>query len=976
MKRKTTAILLALTVVLCSFPIGEIFAGASTPSCGKPLEGKYLSIMGDSISTYMGWSDSKPITSEDCTNRYGEPYYGPTGSGCHNTELLVEDTWWHQAAQQLGAEILMSNAGNSTGLLHASYPNDADWELYLQELLAYKTRPYYMGADGITPDIIALYIGSSDVRFAPELFGTLEAVDFDTLIVENSDGSYTYAVPTTVAESYCILLHKIMVTYPAAEVYCFTVVPSAGGYLSTCNKRLTATVPYNQMIRSVAEHYGATVVDLFAEFGLDPDGDSQTTQELFDSFQTYYNADPHPNAAGFDVITKCFVDTVLANSKYVVSAETTAGNEEYIGVTVSSGPNGEQKTADDYVTPGGMTVDYRYVSVADGSCAEWYTSTNSNGTYKAQGGAEKNLVVTPPSLTLDIPLQDTDDKQTAADETQQSVTGRPAGKLEPDGSRDSGEAPGIYDYTEYEVVQPGHISVKTHSVSVSEHILPSSSRGMHFVRNTTYAAEGNDMVLGVPPVSIPQMKEDVPPIAPGFEYVYIDSDQISKYWAAYLYNEPDAGYPDEAPVYSDEQIGLYAGLDYSVFKKRKLLVPKLYLPHTTVTATDKNFPARYESIQQFTLCTDDCKIITAYCADQKTPALPSYSYRMINLEDANYYSAHNAGMIRTIANNGYWGTESGFGSLAAVKDMMTASGKFTEAEVARVTDGMAMTATQYAIWTHSNAMDSNVFINVYCANVDGVTPSVDVQAEAELVCKLYHHLISLSPTLPSEDVMTTRNVLINEQNFLKRISLKVNGKLPDEPANLDNDTTNDVYDVDIFFELAVQPSTTNGDDLVLQIQDESGSCIAVGRIAGEPHDGEVMVEQHKGKYVFRNVPLQEGIESASFVMTGTQRIDRTPHLLTSEVRDGVPSQTLVCVAKGERGVNVMLDISFELSADDEVLVTEHHWRTEKHIPNSPPTGDGSPVVHWIGNMVISSMAIVALVTYQQRTQYKPKRLKR
>lgn len=70
------------------------------------LEGKYISVMGDSISTYTGWSDSKPITSEDCKYRYGEAYYGPVGGDFHNTELVVEDTWWHQAAEELGAEIL------------------------------------------------------------------------------------------------------------------------------------------------------------------------------------------------------------------------------------------------------------------------------------------------------------------------------------------------------------------------------------------------------------------------------------------------------------------------------------------------------------------------------------------------------------------------------------------------------------------------------------------------------------------------------------------------------------------------------------------------------------------------------------------------------------------------------------------------------------------------------------------------------
>lgn len=283
----------------------------------NPFAGKTISIMGDSISTYTGWSDAEPITDESCRFRYGEAYYGPEGGDFHNTEMVVEDTWWHQAAQTLGAEILRVNSGNSTGLLAASYPPNADWEQYLQEMLAYKSRPYYLGTEDRDPDIIALYIGSNDVaKVATSQFGSIEETDLDALIVANEDGSFTYAEPQTVAEAYCILLHKISVTYPEAEVYCFAVVPNAGGYLSTCNKRLVATYPFNDMVRGVAAHYGAHVVELLDYFQLDPDGDGVAVQEDWDRFQTFYHNDPHPTAEGFDVITECFVSEVLDHSKY------------------------------------------------------------------------------------------------------------------------------------------------------------------------------------------------------------------------------------------------------------------------------------------------------------------------------------------------------------------------------------------------------------------------------------------------------------------------------------------------------------------------------------------------------------------------------------------------------------------------------------------------------------------------------------
>ena len=54
----------------------------------KPLHGLTISIMGDSISTYSGWSDAYPIAGEEYTNRYGEAYYGPVGGDFHNMEML------------------------------------------------------------------------------------------------------------------------------------------------------------------------------------------------------------------------------------------------------------------------------------------------------------------------------------------------------------------------------------------------------------------------------------------------------------------------------------------------------------------------------------------------------------------------------------------------------------------------------------------------------------------------------------------------------------------------------------------------------------------------------------------------------------------------------------------------------------------------------------------------------------------------
>ena len=47
--------------------------------------------------------------------------------------------------------------------------------------------------------------------------GSYEAVNFDTLITVQ-DGKYVYATPTTVAEGYAVMLHKIKTTHPNAKL--------------------------------------------------------------------------------------------------------------------------------------------------------------------------------------------------------------------------------------------------------------------------------------------------------------------------------------------------------------------------------------------------------------------------------------------------------------------------------------------------------------------------------------------------------------------------------------------------------------------------------------------------------------------------------------------------------------------------------------------------------------------------------------
>ena len=397
-----------------------------------------------------------------------------------------------------------------------------------------------------------------------------------------------------------------------------------------------------------------------------------------------------------------------------------------------------------------------------------------------------------------------------------------------------------------------------------------------------------------------------------------------------------------------------------------------------LNSSDK-FGVVYATSQQFVLVNQETgEVATVYCADVETKAEKGFGYTMENLEDADYYSEEQAAQIRSIALTGYWGNtgyetdaegntlldEAGSpvpkaGSLEALKATLLASGEFTAEELESLTDGVAMTATQMAIWSCSNHMKGVQFVNTHYVGSESTTevnkggtnymgnvPEAK-EDEAKLMFKLYEFLRNLEPTSYEED-QTTANTVINEQNFLKDMTLTVLEKAEGHANNQDTDTTNDAYVTNLSFALVVTPSTENGDDLVVSVVDKNGNVIASGRIAGEAREGEnVLTPDSEGNYSFTGITLTEGQQNFNITLEGIQNLEEGVYLYTSEIRtdesnEEVSSQTMVGVASGSHGVNVSMNIEFEVSVEDDIIVKERVWRDEWKIPdgdNPPPKQD-------------------------------------
>ena len=201
----------SLTASVSSVSNSDLFL--CIPSAKRPLEGKTLSILGASISTYEGTSNGAAANTTNSTIKNNVKYYP------HSivTDVGLNDTWWMQVCTDLGLRLLVNNSWSGSALLHERNGTAP----------AYIDRCVQLHDDtgenaGEEPDIIAIQMGSNDFQYYKETLGTGD-IDYDALIVSNMDGSYTYATPTTSLEAAAIVLHKISIRYPKAEVYYLNV---------------------------------------------------------------------------------------------------------------------------------------------------------------------------------------------------------------------------------------------------------------------------------------------------------------------------------------------------------------------------------------------------------------------------------------------------------------------------------------------------------------------------------------------------------------------------------------------------------------------------------------------------------------------------------------------------------------------------------------------------------------------------------
>lgn len=347
----------------------------------------------------------------------------------------------------------------------------------------------------------------------------------------------------------------------------------------------------------------------------------------------------------------------------------------------------------------------------------------------------------------------------------------------------------------------------------------------------------------------------------------------------------------------------------------------------------------------FFLKDSEGNIASAYCVNMGIDAVKKAWYSVANLGDGNYYASEDAeNHVRAIALNGYWGTESiydeetgqyAMSSLEKLKaDLKQAmednkvettyditykekTPEGTDAIVSKeitvtdamvdelLTEGIALEMTQSAIWSWSNGCQAvqdgeDGYILADVIHTQKRNPNNSAIRKI-----LYNYLFNLEP-------QEAQSVVLDEKNFIEDLKLVVSE---------DDNTEDDIYDVDLQFTLAATPS--DKDDLVLAIG-YGEKTIAV-RLAGQNGEGEsyeTLTPDQNGVYTLSGLSLEENKPfDITMHMVGEQHLMRDAYMYVSE-GGFETSQPMVGIAEGVHDVDVTMtaNVTFDLRDYEERII--------------------------------------------------------
>lgn len=273
----------------CDYSVTKTLVGSAN-IIAEAFAGKKISILGDSISTYTDISSGVAADTTNSTIRNNIVWYGYNPSQPTFGGYSVDSTWWQTVINAMGASLLVnnSNAGESV------YQSVNDRCMQLHDDTGENA--------GETPDIIFVYLGTNDNNRTMGSLASLSMVDIQR---RGDDPNYN---PVTLAEAYAVMIYRIQKTYPDAEIFCLT-------NLERSDMAAEYTLAVSKVIREVVAFFdGVHLADIGAYTGITLDNPD---------YLTYMPKDQggksiHPGTEGMKEIARVVMESVLANSKYLI----------------------------------------------------------------------------------------------------------------------------------------------------------------------------------------------------------------------------------------------------------------------------------------------------------------------------------------------------------------------------------------------------------------------------------------------------------------------------------------------------------------------------------------------------------------------------------------------------------------------------------------------------------------------------------
>jgi hypothetical protein len=153
----------------------------------NPFKDKWVSIIGDSISTFKGWTNSSNV------------YYSES-TGNSNNVKTVEDTWWHILLKKLGAKLCVNQSIAGSRIYNSSDESDRLLTRINNREYVRKVGQKYKNLDGseevceteVVPDYVIIFMGINDWQSESNI-----GIKY-TKITGTDDKEYKLRIPFTV----------------------------------------------------------------------------------------------------------------------------------------------------------------------------------------------------------------------------------------------------------------------------------------------------------------------------------------------------------------------------------------------------------------------------------------------------------------------------------------------------------------------------------------------------------------------------------------------------------------------------------------------------------------------------------------------------------------------------------------------------------------------------------------------------------